>query len=248
VRLGRRIGPQGGDRVALASRRQEHAAWLDQIDDEFSHVPGQRLRPNHRAFRPANRRNLCYFAARNRRYNSVVSWVLLTYRLPAEPTRHRVAVWRELRRVGALSLQQATWAVPARDDFVAAVTRAVELVERAGGEAQVFDAAPRAAFGEGRLEQLFTAEREEEWCEFVRECTKFNQEIDKEIAIEKLTAAELDEEEHNLDRLRRWYRELRGRDVFIAPSQELAEQRLKECVERLEDFAERVYHQGCETR
>src|SRR5438034_11149645 len=112
-----------------------------------------------------------------------MQWVVLTYRLPAEPTRHRVAVWRELRRVGALSLQQATWAVPLRDDFLAAVTRAVELVERAGGEALVFDAQPRDDIVEGRLQKLFTAEREQEWREFLSECTKFDQEIDKEIAI-----------------------------------------------------------------
>jgi len=136
-------------------------------------------------------------------------WVVLTYRLPAEPTRHRVAVWRELRRVGALGLQQATWAVPARDNFLAAVDRAVEL--------------------------------EAEWAEFLSECTKFDDEIDKEIAIEKFTVAELDEEEQNLDRLRRWHRDLRGRDVFIAPSHEQADRRLKECGERLEEFAERVY-------
>lgn len=58
---------------------------------------------------------------------------------------------------------------------------------------------------------------------------------------EKFTAAELDEEEQNLERLRWWFRDLRRRDVFVAPSQKGAEQRLKECGELLEDFAERVY-------
>ncbi|HMC37410.1 MAG TPA: chromate resistance protein ChrB, partial [Actinomycetota bacterium] len=27
-----------------------------------------------------------------------MEWLLITYRIPAEPSRHRVAVWRELRR------------------------------------------------------------------------------------------------------------------------------------------------------
>jgi hypothetical protein len=175
-----------------------------------------------------------------------VEWVVLTYRLPAKPSRHRVAVWRELRRAGALSLQQATWAVPARGEFIDAVSRAVSLVERAGGEAVVFDADPRGQESGGRLEQLFTAEREAEWKEFLSECGKFDKEIDKEIAIEKFTAAELDEEEQNLDRLRRWFRDLRGRDVFVAPSQERAEVRLKECTERLEDYAQRVFEHGKE--
>lgn|SRR5262249_12408467 len=173
-----------------------------------------------------------------------MEWVLLTYHLPAEPSRHRVAVWRELRRVGAVSLQQATWAVPARPDFLEAVSRAVELVQRAEGDVLVFDATPASTEMAGRLEALFTQEREAEWDEFQSECTKFQQEIDKEIRIKKFTAAELDEEEQNLDRLRRWFRELRTRDVFGAPGQREAEQRLKECGERLEDFAELVFRQG----
>src|SRR4051812_30101572 len=147
-----------------------------------------------------------------------MEWLLISYRLPAEPSRHRVAVWRELRRVGALSLQQATWAVPGRDDFLAAVTRAVDLVERADGEALVFDAAPQGEAMVQRLEALFTADREQEWQEFLAECVKFDREIDKEIRIKKFTAAELDEEEQNLGRLHNWYRELRGRDLFGAPS------------------------------
>jgi len=172
--------------------------------------------------------------------------MLLTYRLAAEPSRHRVAVWRELRRIGALSLQQATWAVPARGDFIDALSRAVSLVERAGGEALVFEAEPRGAEVESRLERLFTAEREEEWREFLAECSKFDDEIEREIATEKFTAAELDEEEQNLDRLRRWFRELRGRDVFVATAQSAAEERLDECVEHLDRFAELVYEHGGE--
>jgi vacuolar-type H+-ATPase subunit I/STV1 len=175
-----------------------------------------------------------------------MDWILLTYRLPSEPSRHRVAVWRELRKVGAVPLQQATWALPARRDFVEAVTRAVGLVEQAGGDVLVFDAAPRGEGMEARLEELFTAEREEEWTEFLAECGKFEAEIEKEIRTKKFTAAELDEEEQNLERLRRWLRDLRRRDVFVSPSQEGAERRLKECEERLEDFAERVYAYGGE--
>jgi hypothetical protein len=155
-----------------------------------------------------------------------------------------VAVWRELRRVGAVSLQQATWAVPAQRDFLAAVARAVDLIERADGDALVFDAVPQGETMAERLEALFTADREQEWAEFLGECTKFEREIAKEIRIKKFTPAELDEEEQSLARLRNWFRELRARDLFGAPSREQAEARLKECTERLEEFAERVYEHG----
>src|SRR5262249_60457887 len=67
-------------------------------------------------------------------------WMVLVVRLPAEPSRHRVAVWRELRRLGALSLGQGVWTLPARPAFSEGVERALKLVERGDGDVVVLDA------------------------------------------------------------------------------------------------------------
>jgi hypothetical protein len=169
-----------------------------------------------------------------------VPWRLLTYRLTAEPSRHRVAVWRELRRAGAVSLHQGIWAVPPGSAFDDALARAVALIERGDGDAFVFEVVPSDPTL-ARVEELFTVEREADWVEFVDECGKFDAEIDREIAKKKFTLVELDEEEQNLDRLKRWYRELRARDLYGAPTAVAAERCLKECEELLEDFGERVF-------
>ncbi|MCU4184977.1 hypothetical protein K6U06_11445 [Acidiferrimicrobium sp. IK] len=169
-----------------------------------------------------------------------MGWRILTYRLSGEQSRHRVAVWRELRRVGAVALQSATWAVPTGDGFDEGLERATALVKRSGGQALCFEV---AASDEtlAAVESLYTAEREAEWVEFCSECDKSEAELLGEIDKEKFTLAELDEEEQNVDRLRRWYRELRTKDIFAAPSAGRGERRLKEVSELLEDFAERVY-------
>ena len=169
-------------------------------------------------------------------------WLLLVVRLPAEPSRHRVAVWRELRRAGALSLGQGVWAVPAVEVFTQALDRAVRLTQRGDGEAIVLEAAGRAEGDAARLEGLFTDAREAEWVEFLADCAKYEAELDKEIATAKFTLAELEEEEQSLERLRRWHRDLRARDLFGAPSAAAADQRLKHCAERLEDYTDRVFH------
>lgn len=169
-----------------------------------------------------------------------VSWRVITYRLPPEPSRHRVAVWRELRRLGAVALQQGTWAVPDGEPFEAGLSQVVEEIKAAGGQPVVLAVADEEASA-AQLEALFTAQREAEWGEFVSDCGKYETELAGEIAKGKLTLAELDEEEQSLDRLRRWYRTIRARDLFGAPSAPVAERRLKECTEALEDFAERVY-------
>jgi DNA-binding transcriptional regulator PaaX len=44
--------------------------------------------------------------------DGAAQWLILAVRIPAEPSRHRVAVWRELRQIGAVPLGQGCWAVP----------------------------------------------------------------------------------------------------------------------------------------
>jgi hypothetical protein len=169
-----------------------------------------------------------------------VTWRVITYRLPAEPSRHRVAVWRELRRLGAVPLQQGTWAVPQGEGFDAGLADVAEAIKVAGGQPVVLAVADDEA-STAQLETLFTAEREAEWGEFLSDCGKYEAELADEVAKGKLTLAELDEEEQSLERLRRWYRAIRARDLFGAPSAGAADQRLKDCAEALESFAEKVY-------
>lgn len=169
-----------------------------------------------------------------------MAWRIITYRLSSEGSGHRVGIWRELRRRGAVSLQTATWAMPTGDQFNEGLDKAVSLVRRSGGTVLVVDVDPASA-AVAELEALYNAERDAEWAEFVSECGKALVELADEVAKEKFTLAELDEEEHNVDRLRRWYRELRAKDLYGAPGSGTAEVKLKEAVEALEDFAERVY-------
>jgi hypothetical protein len=168
--------------------------------------------------------------------------MLVLVRLAGEPSRHRVAVWRELRRVGAVPVTQGAWLMPATPLFVAAEQNVRELAERGSGEVITVEVTDKGdSPGSSALASAFAAARVAEWAEFSADCDKFEAEIAKEIRIEKFTLAELDEEEQSLDRLRRWYRELKLRDVQDLPDGAAAEQRLKECAEVFDDYADQVY-------
>jgi hypothetical protein len=87
--------------------------------------------------------------------------VLLVYRLPREPSRHRVAVWRKLRDLGALYLQDGVAALP--ED---AVTREqlewLQLrVREAGGGATLWEGRPGTVAEEAGLVEDFRHSREE---------------------------------------------------------------------------------------
>jgi hypothetical protein len=168
-------------------------------------------------------------------------WLVLVVRVPAEPSRHRVGVWRELRRTGAVPLGQGCWAVPEVPAVSDGVARAVELAGRGAGEVLVLRAAGRDEADAARLEQVFAEAREAEWAEFIADCGKFGAEIDAEIAKSKFTLAELEEEEQSLERLRRWHRDLAARDVFGTPGAAEAAGRLKHSTEKLAGYTERVF-------
>lgn len=114
------------------------------------------------------------------------------------------------------------------------------LVERADGQIIFLDAAGATAADSARFEAMFTAAREDDWAEFLSDCTKYEAELDREIRIRKFTLAELEEEDQSLDRLRRWHRDLKARDVFGAGNSEQATAALQQCAQRFEDYSERV--------
>ena len=180
--------------------------------------------------------NACYMSA-------VTKWVIVVVRFPAEPSRHRVAAWRELRKAGGVSLGAGVWALvggPSARRVVERLRSLAEAIEGAG-EVLVLEAKPSDVFTAEVLVASFRAERDQEWAEFGRDCAKFLAEIDKEIRIEKFTAAELEEEEHSLERLRRWHGDLAARDVMGGPSASAAAARLDTCVAKLDDYTARVY-------
>lgn len=170
-----------------------------------------------------------------------MSWVLLLWQIPTEPSRYRVAVWRQLRRSGAVPLAPGVWVLPAGPAFQPDVDRAAELCRNAGGTFAVIDASPRDEASAAMIGDVFRTVRIDEWAEFVADCGKFEREIAHEIQKQKFTFVELEEEEQSLSRLRRWYRDLKKRDVLELADAKTAEEQLRVCTTALDDYAEQVY-------
>ncbi len=177
----------------------------------------------------------------DRAVTSTVPWTIVLVQVPNEPSRHRVAVWRELRRTGAVPIGSGAWLLPSVEPFTAALDRVGALVERGEGSFAVLSAAPRDAAAEEVLRTAFAKVRLDEWAEFIDECGKFEAEIDKEFAKRKFTLAELEEEEQSVERLRRWLAMLESRDVLHLDAASTGAERLAICERRLGEYAEAVY-------
>jgi len=176
-----------------------------------------------------------------------VAWLMVLAQVPSQPSRHRVAVWRELRKAGAVPISAGAWAVPDTEVFHPYLERAAELCRRGGGTLAVLAVAPRDEASEDLIRSAYLAARLDEWSEFDAECGHYEAEIAKEIVKRKFTFGELEEEEQSLERLRRWFQDLRRRDVLDLPQAAAAEARLRTCEELLDGYAAQVYdamHQG----
>src|SRR3954463_14183541 len=102
--------------------------------------------------------------------SAVNTWTVVLVQVPSEPSRHRVAVWRELRKVGAVPVAAGAWALPASPAFEEALDRAATLTRKGGGTFAVLDVTPRDDEAEGVLRAAYTTARLDEWHEFEGDC------------------------------------------------------------------------------
>lgn len=173
-----------------------------------------------------------------------MGWLVLIYRLPSNDSRARVAVWRELRRSGALHVQQSVVAAPDVDDFAGELERVRGVIAEVGGQVTALRSEPLAAGDDARLLEAWNDARDAEYRELAGECAKFLGEIDHEFEVEKFTLAELDEEEAEFDKLQRWHERIRRLDVHDAPGGPAAAGALRDAEAALARYSAAVFERS----
>lgn len=176
------------------------------------------------------------------------AWLLLVYRIPPEPARKRVALWRRLKGLGAVYLQSGVCLLPQSEEHLRRLRVLANDVAEAGGEAVILKAAPLDHAQEERVRARFNADRDEEYREFLDKCDDFAREVAKEEAAGHYTYAELEENDVDLEKLRSWLDKIRRLDFYGAPLRAEAERRLRECEAILDAYAQRVFDAHDENR
>jgi DNA-binding transcriptional regulator PaaX len=169
----------------------------------------------------------------------VHGWLLLIYRIPSEPTRLRAAVWRRLKGLGAIYLQNSAAALPADTGRERALRKLRREIVEMGGTAVLMSCAVLS--GEAEVLAAFQAARDDEYEEIIDKCQDFLGQLDKEYRAEHFTYAELEENEEDLVKLQGWLAKITDRDVFGAPKRGATLEALAACERALEEYAARVY-------
>jgi DNA-binding transcriptional regulator PaaX len=169
-------------------------------------------------------------------------WLMLIYRVPTDSSKARVAVWRELKRLGGLYVQQAVCVLPDQADLRDSLGKVRNRIDELGGS-HIFltltdvDDDVRTQFVDG-----FRGQSAKEYAEIIEECeTKFVKEIEFERFRSNYTFEEAEEIRQDLEKLRRWLAKVIARDWMSADGRQLAEQKVAECEQLLELFEADVY-------
>jgi ChrB-like protein len=151
-----------------------------------------------------------------------VSWVLLAYRLPREPSTPRIALWRKLRRLGAAQVVDGLAALPLDARNREQLEWLADEVLDAGGEASIW------------VGELGSAAQERELASRMAEVVAG----DYRTLIEDAAAAREQapgKRRRTLARLRRELRRIRTRDYFPPSERELAQRTLDELAALVEE-------------
>jgi CRISPR/Cas system-associated endoribonuclease Cas2 len=169
-------------------------------------------------------------------------WLVLNYNLPSEPSRHRVAVWRGLKKLGAVNIQQSMWILPMNEQNYGSLIKISGDIEENNGESLIMESVFLDDAHEKRIESLFNKMRDEEYIEFIEECSRYLKEMERETKNEKFTFAELEDQESELDKLTAWYEKIKVRDIFKSSLGMEASQMDEQIRAAFENFSLTVYN------
>jgi hypothetical protein len=172
----------------------------------------------------------------------VPAWLVLVYRVPSDPASKRVAVWRDLKRLGALYLQQCVCILPRLGGIPEAMAQVTMRIESLGGDYTLFEVPKLRPADEAKIVRAFQDLRDKEYAEIVEECeTKFVKEIEFERFRQNYTFGEAEEIQQDLEKIRRWFDVVKARDWFQADGSAAVATWLERCAEMYAQFEEDVY-------
>lgn len=168
-------------------------------------------------------------------------WLLLTYKVPAEPSKVRVSIWRRIRGLGAVYIQNSICVLPMTSEHQRQLRMVQGDIQRAGGDAVLFQTLALDSKQEERVVAYFKHDRDQDYAEFLDKCEDYKREVQKEVKADHYTFAELKENDEDLKKLKNWLERIKVLDFYGAPARADAERQLIECEELLDSYASEVF-------
>lgn len=172
-----------------------------------------------------------------------MEWMLFTYWLPPDPSRKRVYTWRQLKKMGALSVEGGGWLLPKTEEVSSAFADLQRSVEEMGGTANLYVVSHFTEEQEDRALGKFRKEREQEYAGVITECQKALKHIEWESQRGEYNFEEVEELEGDLEKIRRWYNEVKKRDFGDIAMRKEVEEAIVAVEDNLGKFIQKTYEE-----
>lgn len=164
-------------------------------------------------------------------------WIFVVYDVPNSPSKIRVKLWRDLKKIGAIYPPYSICILPDNDVTRKKVNTIRKEIEKHGFVA-VFVSEGEKEVDKINIKKMFEGRRRE-LDEILEECEEFIKEIQYNIENNNIRAEEVEELEESLEGLNRWYKKVISR--LIEKTRDTSvEEALRKCSEMLSKFAEMV--------
>ena len=144
-------------------------------------------------------------------------WLLISVSTAGAAGTLRVQVWRKLRALGALYLQHSVCLLPDQEPIAREIRRLLDRVRHHGGTGRMLRIQVTSAAEQAGLIAELNAARDDEYDELLERLPELRGEMAKELSGGRVSYAEVEECEADLERFRSWLRKIAARDYFDAP-------------------------------
>ncbi len=173
---------------------------------------------------------------------NVDRFMVLVYRMPAKPTAARVAVWRQLKKSGAIYLQQSVCVFPDTHTLRKDLGATLDRITAGKGEYHLLPLRPLDGAEKEKLIQQFQEQTSNHYQEIIENCeVNFTKEIEFETFRKNFTYEEAEEIRTEFEKIQAWYERVLHRDWFGAPNQGKAKDWIDRCEKMLEEFESKVF-------
>lgn len=99
-------------------------------------------------------------------------WLHLVYKIPRNPSKVRVYVWRKLKRLGAVLLHESVWCLPSNTKTKEQFQWLSVEIQELGGEASLWESQLVLGMKDEDIIKEFTEQVEQEYVEILAELKK----------------------------------------------------------------------------
>lgn len=168
-------------------------------------------------------------------------WLIISYRVPNEPSAVRVATWRALKQLGAVKLGDGAYFLPNTSACADAMADIRTRITAGCGAAVVIVAEGMDDADRAFLTAEFAAARADEFSQVARSAARLVEHIGREESTDDYRFAEVDALEEELEKVRRQFQRAVDRDYLACPVREAAATALSEADSRLRRYLDEAF-------